>query len=203
MKVMIFRMLSLSNKETIIQITLTIVTLIGALLIMRNNWKRYSALFLLSALVSLVLCYIFVKIGLYTFPMRLFPKLTSIPISTVVTVFSFYVLLGVRFSPALWIWKIPVYWVMVHVGMLAESWAVQETNLIQYAKFWDVWDSYTWWWIYLLVFEWVGGMIVPAESRRPINHTWLQYGKLGWFLLHFILIVTIFLGGFYLGRVSK
>ncbi|WP_244208919.1 CBO0543 family protein [Paenibacillus ferrarius] len=170
---------------------------------MRHNWKRYSVLFLMSAAVSVILCYVFVETGLYSFPIRLLPSLSPMPITTIIAVFSFFVLLGVRFSPAMWAWKIPFYWVMVHVGMLGETLALHKTELIHYVKFWDVWDSYTWWWIYLLVFEWVGGMVIPAESRKSMHHEWLQYGRLGWFLLHFILILTIFLGGFYLGRVSK
>ncbi|NQX69459.1 hypothetical protein HQN90_25335 [Paenibacillus alba] len=196
-------MLNFTDTDSLIELIFTTLTLIGSLLIMRHNWKRYSVLFLMSAVVSVILCYVFVETGLYSFPIRLFPSLSPMPITTIIAVFSFFVLLGVRFSPAMWAWKIPFYWVMVHVGMLGETLALHKTELIHYVKFWDVWDSYTWWWIYLLVFEWVGGMVIPVESRKSIHHEWLQYGRLGWFLLHFILILTIFLGGFYLGRVSK
>jgi uncharacterized membrane protein YhaH (DUF805 family) len=59
--------------------------------------------------------------------------------------------------------------------------------------------SYTWWWIFLLVFEWVGGIIVPAESRKPLDQELLRYGKIGWFILHFLLISTIFIAGVYAG----
>jgi hypothetical protein len=90
---------------------------------------------------------------------------------------------------------------MVHVGMTAEVWAEERTQLIKYNPIWDVWDSYTWWWIFLLVFEWVGGLIVSAQFRKPIDQELLRYGKLGWFILHFILISTIFLAGVYAGVV--
>ncbi|WP_276326127.1 hypothetical protein [Pseudobacteroides cellulosolvens] len=40
------------------------------------------------------------------------------------------------------------------------------------------------------------------ENRKPINEGLLRYGKAGWFILHFILISTIFLAGFYVGRIA-
>ncbi|HZK56525.1 MAG TPA: hypothetical protein VFC84_20405 [Desulfosporosinus sp.] len=49
-----------------------------------------------------------------------------------------------------------------------------------------------------MVFEWVGGLIVSPEFRKPIDQELLQYGKLGWFILHFILISTIFLAGVFM-----
>lgn len=63
-------------------------------------------------------------------------------------------------------------------------------------------ESYTWWWIFLLVFEVIGGLLVSADNRKPIDEEALRYGKAGWFLIHFIFIITIFLGGFYMGRVT-
>ena len=84
------------------------------------------------------------------------------------------------------------------MGMFSEAWVEHSTQLIKYNSPWDTWDSYTWWWIYLLVFEWVGGLIISQELRKPIDQELLKYGKLGWFILHFILISTIFLAGVYL-----
>ena len=117
------------------------------------------------------------------------------PLTLVFTMFPAYVLIGVRYSPKAWAFKIPFYWVLVHVGVLVEGWAEKQTQIIKYGASWDLWDSYTWWWIFLLVFEWVGGMIVPDESRRPMDQELLRYGKIGWFILHFVLIGTIFLAG--------
>lgn len=77
--------------------------------------------------------------------------------------------------------------------------AEYSTRLVRYNPEWDVWDSYTWWWIYLLVFEWVGGMIVTEDVRKPLDHELLKFGRIGWFILHFILISTIFLAGVFMG----
>lgn len=140
--------------------------------------------------------------GLYDFPYRLFPGLSPMPLFAILTVFPFYVILGVRYSPSMWGWKIPFYWALVHIGMFFEVLAQNYTQTIKYRNFWDTWDSYTWWWIFLLVFEYVGGLIVSKEYRKPINEELLKYGKTGWFLLHFVLITTIFLAGFYMGRVT-
>ncbi|UFJ41818.1 hypothetical protein LOK74_04755 [Brevibacillus humidisoli] len=186
--------------EFIVTITLTAISTIGLLFILRHNWKRYGLLFLLSCLVGHTLCYIFVSLGFYSFPYRLFPSLSSMPIIPILTIFPFYVLLGVRYSPTSWGWKIPFYWVLIHIGMSMETWAQSRTQLIRYEQFWDLWDSYTWWWLYFLLFEWIGGLVVPSRDRKPLSVDRLRFGTIGWFLLHFVLITTIFLAGFYTAR---
>lgn len=191
------------NMETFILISAIVLSTIGLIFILKVNWKQYGLLFIISAAVGEFLCYVFVKLGLYSYPYRLFPRISLMPFAVILTVFPFYVLFGVRFSPIRWAYKIPFYWVLVHLGMLAEVMAQNFTSLIKYKRFWDTWDSYTWWWIFLLVFEWVGGMVVSQEYRKPIDESLLKYGKVGWFIIHFILIVTIFLAGLYMGiRVS-
>jgi len=186
------------NVETYISILTLILSVIPLIVIIKINWKQYSLLFLLSAIIGVILCYIFIYLGLYTFPYRLFPNISKIPFTVILTIFPTYVLLGVRYSPKSWSWKIPFYWALVHIGMFSEAWVEHSTKLIKYNPPWDTWDSYTWWWIYLLVFEWVGGLIVSQEFRKPIDQELLMYGKVGWFILHFILICTIFLAGVYM-----
>ncbi len=187
------------NIETYLSLSAIALSTLILLLIMRNNWKRYGFLFLLSAITGLAICHIFCNLGFYCYPYRPFPHLTTMPIALIATMFSAGVLLGVRYSPRSWAYKIPFYWVMIHLGVLIEGWAEKQTQIIEYYASWNLWASYTWCWIYLLVFEWVGGMIVPAESRKPIDQELLKYGKVGWFILHFILISTIFIAGVYLG----
>lgn len=189
--------------ETFAALSLTISSLIGSLLIMRFNWSRYGLLYIISGLAGSILCYIFIKLGFYSFPYRLFPGISSMPSIEVLAVIPFYVLLGVRYSPGSWGWKIPFYWVLVHIGLLFETLAKLYTDIIRYDFEWDFWDSYTWWWIYLLLFEYAGGLIVPEKDRRPVNTEILKYGKAGWFIIHFILITTIFLGGVYAGMARK
>lgn len=183
-----------------IYITAVLISVIGSLFIIRINWKRYGLLFLLSGAVGGILCYIFIKVGFYSFPYRLFDGISLMPFDAVLTVFPFLVLLGVRYSPKSWAYKIPFYWVVVHLGMLAETLAHLNTKLVAYNSEWDLWDSYTWWWIYFLIFDWIGGLIVTDQFRRPMNTEAFRYGKWAWIVLHFILILTIFLGGYYLGR---
>ena len=92
------------------------------------------------------------------------------------------------------------YWAIVHIGVLTEAWAESQTLLIKYNSPWDIWDSYTWWWIFLLVFDWIGGLIVSQDLRKPIDPDLLKYGSIGWFILHFILLSTVFLAGVYAGK---
>ncbi|SDC68622.1 MULTISPECIES: CBO0543 family protein [unclassified Candidatus Frackibacter] len=189
------------NIETYVSVAGIIITALGSIYVIWLNKKTYGSLFLISAIVGEILCYIFISIGFYSFPYRLFPSISSMPFFIILTVFPFLVLLGVRYSPTSWAYKIPFYWVIVHLGMFAETWAQTNTKLIEYELFWDVWDSYTWWWIYLLIFEWVGGLIVSKKDRNPVDEKLLEYGKIGWFIIHFILITTIFLAGFYMGKI--
>lgn len=190
------------NIETYILLISIVLSSIGSIWIIRKSWKQYGLLFIVTGIVGNLLCYIFIKMGFYFFPYRLFPDLSPMPFLAILTIFPFYVLFGVRYSPNKWGWKIPFYWVLIHIGMLAEVLVQNYTSLIKYRNFWDTWDSYTWWWLFLLVFEYVGGLIVVKENRKPINEELLRYGRSGWFILHFILIATIFLAGFYAGRIT-
>jgi hypothetical protein len=190
-----------ANEHIILLLAIGIST-IGTIWILAKDWKRYGLLYLISSAFGEALCYLFVKFGFYSFPYRLLPQLSPMPFFALLTVFPFYVLLGVRYSPVKWAWKIPYYWVFVHLGMTAEVLALKFTDIIRYERFWDVWDSYTWWWIYLLLFEYVGGLIVAEDKRKPLDPAHLRFGRLGWVLLHIALIGTVFLAGFYVGRVT-
>lgn len=176
------------------------MSLVGSISIVKNNWKRYAALYLSSSLIGIVLCYGFVFIGFYFFPFQLLP--ISLPILEMVTVLPFIVMASVHYSPAKWNYKIAFYWPVVHLIMFLEVLSLfHPLKLIEYRTFseWDVWDSYTCWWIYLLVFEYVGGLIIPPSYRHPIDSELFRYGKLLWIVIHFILILTIFLAGIYVG----
>ncbi len=187
----------------LVEITAVIVSIIGSILIVKKDWKKYGLLYLTSSVVGSILCFLFVSIGFYYFPVKLFPFI-PVPIIEMVTVVPFYVVLGVRYSPFHWGWKIPFYWVMVHIAMALEVLALYDpVRIIRYKPPWDLWDSYTWWWIYLLLFEWMGGKMIPSSSRKPIQSKSFRYGRWVWLFLHFILIVTIFLAGFYTGWTVK
>jgi hypothetical protein len=179
------------------------LSLLGSYFILRTDWKRYGFLYIISGLVGTILCSLFVFLGFYSFPVTIIPKSTITFLQMFASV-PFFVILGVRYSPVKWQWKIPFYWALVHIVMLQETLLLYEpVQLIQYNIQWDFWDSYTWWWIFLLIFEWIGGVIVPSNSRKPIQSKSFRYGGWAWIIFHFIIILTIFLGGFYLGRVTR
>ncbi|MGE5372414.1 MAG: CBO0543 family protein [Solirubrobacterales bacterium] len=188
------------NIETYLSVSSAIISTIGIILFLKRDWKRYGLLLLLSAIVGVILCYIFLGLKLYSFPYRIFPEISKIPFTAILTVFPLYVLLGVQYSPKSWAWKIPFYWAVVHLGVLTEGWIESHTQILKYNEVWDLWDSYTWWWLYLLVFEWVGGLIIPQGLRKPLDQELIRFGQLGWFILHFILISTIFIAGVYAGQ---
>lgn len=187
----------------IVAIVAVISGVIGSFFILKHDFKRYGLLYLISSLIGSFLCFLFVYLGFYSFPVKLLP-ISPIPLLEMFTVVPFYVILGVRYSPIKWVWKIPFYWGMVHIAMLLEILVLFEpAKVIDYEVGWDVWDSYTWWWGYLLFFEWIGGKIVPGHSRKPIDSELFRYGRWGWIIFHFIVITTIFLAGFYAGWQMK
>ncbi|MCL5058061.1 MAG: hypothetical protein M1130_08730 [Actinobacteria bacterium] len=191
------------DRDRIILLSSVALSLAAAYPILRLDWKRYGLLFILTGVIGNILCYIFIKLNFYTFPKVLIPGIEGrMPFIAILTVFPFIVLAGVRYSPRVWAGKIPFYWAVVHLGMTAETLARLNTKLIVYQPMWNFWASYTWWWIFLLLFEWAGGLIIPAHLRKPLDSELFRYGKSGWAVFHFIVIVTIFLGGYYLGRVS-
>lgn len=189
------------NIESVLSIGSLLITAAVSYLIIKIDWKRYGLLFAISGVVGVILCYVFIYMELYTFPYRLFPAVSKIPFTLILTIFPFYVLMGVRFSPKSWLYKIPFYWAIVHIGVFTEAWAEQKTQLIKYGSYWHLWESYTWWWIFLLLFEAIGGILLTPDLRKPLDQELLRYGKAGWFVLHFILITTIFLAGVNAGRI--
>ncbi|WP_438447211.1 hypothetical protein [Gorillibacterium sp. sgz5001074] len=45
-------------------------------------------------------------------------------------------------------------------------------------------------------------MLIPPSLRRPLDPHHLRFGRIGWLLLHFVLIASIFLAGYYVGRMT-
>ncbi len=189
--------------ESYLTVTVDILSIIGVFFIVRKDYKGYGLLFLLAAVTGNILCYAFVKLSFYSFPYLIFPGISNMPIETISVFFPFLVIFSVRYSPREWVHKIGFYWVIVHLGMTAETLANQFTDTIRYNWAWDFWDSYTWWWIYLLLYEFIGGLIVRDEARKPLAAADLRQGSWGYYLLHFILITTIFAGGLYLGLAAE
>lgn len=185
------------NIETLMILGGSIASGIGTIYILRFNWKQYGLLFLLSCVIGNILCLLFVVTHLYSYPYNIFPGLLPMPFTLLVTMFPFYVLFGVRYSPSAWKYKIPFYWVLVHIGVLGEVLAENFTKVIKYDGYWDTWDSYTWWWLFLLAFEAIGNAIVSPQYKKPFPDNVFQHGKPGWYILHFILILSVFLGGIY------
>lgn len=188
-----------NSLEFYITIGSIIISTVGLIYIIRFNWKQYGSLFIISGIVGEILCYVFVKLNFYSYPYRLFPKITIMPFTVVLTIFPLYVLAGVRYSPKRWSVKIIFYLTIINLGVLAEGLAKNYTDLIEYKRFWDIWDSYSWWWIYLLVFEGIGTVLVNEKYRKPIKDEAFYPGRVTWFVVWFIIILTTFIGGVYVG----
>ncbi|SFM26034.1 CBO0543 family protein [Pelosinus propionicus] len=187
------------SKEMYIAIFSSIIVAIGSYFILRLDWKRYGLLYLLAGLIGNLLCYLFVEVRFYSFPYIFLPIL-KIPIFSILTAFSYFVLLGVRYSPIDWVHKISFYGVMINTGVFFETVLKNTTRLISYDYEWDFWDSYTTWWAFFILMEWIGGKMIPAHLRKPLAIEAFRFGNWFWFVIHIVALFTIFLAGLYLGK---
>lgn len=190
-----------STIETRISVTTFLISFMVLIYLLRLNWKQYGLFSFIIALIGGSLCTLFVSIGFYDFPYLPIPNKLGIPIAVMGVVVPSIIALAVRYSPIEWAYKIPYYWVIVHIIVLVELILQENTNLIKYKFAWDLWDTYSAWWIYFLVLEWIGGKIISPNFRKPIDSQAFRYGNWAWIVLHTILIFTIFLGGLYSGML--
>ena len=172
--------------------------ILGCLYFIHLGWKSYGAFYLISAISANLLCYIFTFLGLYSFPDNALHREFIMPAGVTSTVFPLMAMIGIRYSPEKWIWKIPFYWGIVHLGVLGEV-ILKATAIFKFEPEWDLWDSYTLWWLYFLLFELLGSKMVPNYLRKPIDSGSFRYGRWGWIVFHVIVITTIFLAGVYVG----
>ncbi|MFX3623834.1 MAG: CBO0543 family protein [Ectobacillus sp.] len=191
-------MVRILNYTSLLMLLVIIAAVLGCLYFLRLDWKRYGLLFLASAISANSLCYTFTCIGFYSFPNNVLHNDFLIPYGLVSTAFPLIVMFGVRYSPEKWAWKIAFYWGIIHLGVLSEV-ILKNTSIFDFNPEWDLWDSYTLWWLYYLLFELLGGKIIPGHLRKPIDASLFRYGGWAWIVLHIIVITTIFLAGVYVG----
>ncbi|MDQ1913268.1 CBO0543 family protein [Paenibacillus sp. GD4] len=131
--------------EYVLIIIPTLIGILGGYWIVRNNWHRYGLLFFISGAVGTGLCYLFIVLRFYSFPDRPLHGHLIVPAFVMFTFIPFTVVAGVRYSPKIWSWKIPFYWVLVHLAIVSEMLLIQYTNIFTFTFGWDLWDSYTLW----------------------------------------------------------
>jgi len=186
------------SKEMYISIVSIAVAISGSYFLLRIDWRRYGLLYLIATITGNTLCYVFVKVGFYSFP-YIFLPIVKIPIVSITTAFSFYVLVAVHYSPIRWPYKIAFYGVIVNIGVLLETIFKNTTDLIRYDYEWDFWDSYTSWWAFFILMEWIGGKIISTNLRKPLKEEAFRFGNWFFFIIHFVGTFTVFLAGLYLG----
>ncbi|MBB3111761.1 hypothetical protein FHS18_003829 [Paenibacillus phyllosphaerae] len=186
--------------EYIIMAVPILLGIIGGYFVCRHDWKRYGSVYLISGVIGNALCWAFAYMKLYAFPDRPFHGQVIIPLMVMFTWVPYTVVAGIRYSPVKWGWKIPFYWAMVHIAVVSEIALLENTRIFRLTFGWDLWDSYTWWWLFYVFFEWIGGRIVRSSDRKPIRGIQFRYGRWGWLVFHFIVISTVFVYGMYVGK---
>ncbi|WP_176560305.1 CBO0543 family protein [Brevibacillus dissolubilis] len=78
------------------------MSVVGSFFIVRLDWRRYGLLYLITVISGNIICYLFVKVGFYGFDPQYIPDKSIMPFSAIATLLPFYVLVGVRYSPAHW-----------------------------------------------------------------------------------------------------
>jgi hypothetical protein len=154
--------------EIFISLGGSILSFIASILIAKANWKQYMKLYIATAVIGEIVDVVFVKLKFYHYPYKLFHHMSVSPYTLIMTIFPFYILFGVKYSPTSWKYKFAFYMTLIHLGMVGEILAQNFTKVIEYGRHWNTWDSYIWWWIFILGFELVGGLIVSREYRTPI-----------------------------------
>ena len=142
-----------------------VIGCLGCLFFIRLDKKRYGFLFVISLISANLLCYTLTFVGFYSFPNNVLHRGFLIPFGLVSTAFPFVAMFGVRYSPEKWVWKIPFYWGIVHLGVLGEV-ILKGTSIFRFEPEWDLWDSYTLWWIYYLLFELIGGKVIRTTLEN-------------------------------------
>jgi hypothetical protein len=67
-------------------------------------------------------------------------------------------------------------------------------GIIAFKNGWDYWDSYSLYWVFSRLFDWIGESTVPPKHRSPV-----QSDKAGYWIL-FILTGIYFISGIFILR---
>ncbi|MDL4840437.1 hypothetical protein [Aquibacillus rhizosphaerae] len=140
------------------------VTLLGAvgnLLIINKSPLKYGRIFITNIVIAVSLCSFFVMTGFYRFVLPL-PHI----LPAVVCSFGFLVLFLIYFKPTKH--TFPYFFMIINITFVFEI-LLKHIGFITYKNGWDLWDSYTLYWIYVRIFVFLGEKMVADENRQPLN----------------------------------
>ncbi|MCP8968325.1 hypothetical protein [Ectobacillus ponti] len=165
----------------LIIITVAVVSLIGIIGIARRSPFHYGILLVLQLVSAFVLCVFFQKVmGFYRFALPL-----RYAMILVLSGFGLYVLFIVHYRPR---HKTFFFlFTVLHLVFILEYILEQYVHFIVYQNGWDTWDSYTWYWIYTIVFAGIGDYVVPEKYRNPVD----PYSKGYWLSFFGVLVLTV------------
>ncbi|WP_442598773.1 hypothetical protein [Neobacillus sp. D3-1R] len=159
---------------------------LGCLYLLIKNFLGYRLVLLLSLLLSSFLCLVFYWLGFYRFVLPLWQVLPAVAIS-----FSLLVLITIRFKPKRH--TFPFFFMMITSIFTIEVLLKEYWGFIKFRNGWDFWDSYSLYWVYVRLFNYIGDRLVPRQYRMPIY----TKSNIYWGLFILIVIYALF-GVFYL-----
>jgi hypothetical protein len=134
---------------------------LGCLYLLIKNFLGYRLVLLISLVLSSILCLFFYWLGFYRFVLPVGQVLPAVAIS-----FSLLVLITIRYRPKNH--TFPFFFMTVTIIFSIEVLLKEYMGFIKFRNGWDFWDSYSLYWIYVRLFNYIGDQLVLRKYRMPI-----------------------------------
>ncbi|TCN27071.1 hypothetical protein [Mesobacillus foraminis] len=163
--------MSLLDVHLLILLLTFFITSIGCVYILRDSVFHYGIVLIISLFVTVSLCLFFYCLGFYRFTLPVPYVLPVVAVS-----FSFLALFLVRYRPKRR--TFPFFFMTLTFIFTLEVLLKEYAGIINFKNGWDYWDSYSLYWVFSRLFDWIGEGVVPAKHRSPIRSETAGYWSL-------------------------
>jgi hypothetical protein len=155
----------------------------GCFLILKNHPLRYGLIFIFHFIFSISICLCFYWFGFYRYVFPLYYVLPAVVFS-----FGLLVLFTIHFKTKKF--TFPFFFMTINLVFCFEIF-LQYIGFIKFRNGWDFWDSYSLYWIYVRLFNFIGDYLIPIKYRNPIKTNVKAYWI--FFVLTVVLTIVILL----------
>ncbi|WP_078544979.1 hypothetical protein [Litchfieldia alkalitelluris] len=152
----------------------------GCFFIIKTNVLRYGIIFLISILLSVSFCIFFYFNGFYRFVLPIY--LILLP---VICSFGFLILFLIKYRPTKY--TFPFYFSVLTFILGCEIFLKDVVGFIVFRNGWDLWDSYSFYWVYVRIFDFIGERVISEKWRKPV-----PYDKRMYWIIFLVMIVISF-----------
>ncbi|WP_160725823.1 hypothetical protein [Bacillus sp. USDA818B3_A] len=154
---------------------------LGSFFIVKKNVYRYGMVLIISLIVTSGLCLLFYAMDFYRFVLPLPAVLPVVAIS-----FSFLALFIIRYRPR--DKTFPFFFITLTLVFTIEVFLKDYAGFIRFKNGWDYWDSYSLYWVFARLFNYVGVYLVPYHFRHPVKSDTKTY----WGLFFLMVVYSVF-----------